>query len=216
MEAPTKTRRRNARGEGGRLRGEIVQAAIGLIDTAGAEAVTLRAVAREAGISAPSIYDHFVDPAQILAAVIGHCLDQLAAEIIAARESVDDPVDRLEAGCEAYLKFAERHPQRYSLLFRYPLDPADTAEYKDASAVTFATLVDGIADCVLARRSASPDPFRDATALWSALHGYASLHNTVKRFPWPERHDTFHRIVHGLARITDSHQVRETQKPRST
>lgn len=211
MSAPAKARKRNARGEGGRLREEIVQAATRLIDTSGVEAVTLRAVARQAGISAPSIYDHFADTGQILATVIGHCLGQLTAEIIAARDSFDDPVKRLEAGCEAYLQFAERQPQRYSLVFRYPLsspEVAPTVEYKDASAIAFATLVAGIADCVAAGRSDSTDPFRDAVALWSAMHGYASLRNTVTRFRWPESQDTFNRIVHGLARVTDPRTIR--------
>ena len=47
-------RPRNRRGEGARLRAEIVDAATALIDESGGDALTLRAVARRAGISAPS------------------------------------------------------------------------------------------------------------------------------------------------------------------
>src|SRR6266700_821441 len=55
-------RQRNARGQGARLTQDIVSAALALIEREGSdEAVTLRAVAREIGIAAPSIYNHFPD-----------------------------------------------------------------------------------------------------------------------------------------------------------
>ena len=64
-------RRRNARGEGGRLAEEIVAGAIAIIERTGSdEEVTLRSVAREVGIAAPSIYTHFPDREAILWAVV--------------------------------------------------------------------------------------------------------------------------------------------------
>ena len=58
--ATIRTRHRNPRGQGTRLSEDIVAGALALIERTGsAEAVTLRAVAREAGIAAPSIYAHF-------------------------------------------------------------------------------------------------------------------------------------------------------------
>src|SRR5689334_11486362 len=104
-------RTRNPRGEGTRLRDEIVDGALHLVDAGGPEAVTLRAVAREVGISAPSIYDHFADREAILAAAVQHGFAQLTAELEAARAGTDDPVAALDAGCAAYVRFAERNPQ---------------------------------------------------------------------------------------------------------
>ena len=186
-----------------------MEAATRLVDANGAEAVTLRAVAREVGISAPSIYDHFDDRDQILNAVIQRCFAELTADITTARDGVtDDPVDRLSAGCDAYLRFAERQPQRYALLFRRP-NPRDEAAYgaqDDAGAVAFGTLVEGIADCAAAERSTSAEPFNDATALWAALHGYASLRTAQTAFPWPDHQDTLTRIIYGLAHITARRQ----------
>jgi AcrR family transcriptional regulator len=199
------SRQRNARGQGGRLREEIVRAALRLIDAGGAEAVTLRAVAREAGISAPSIYDHFDDLEQILGAVVGQCFVDLTTEIRAAGDGVTDPVQRLEAGCRAYLGYGARHPQRYELLFSRER-PSDAAmgEAAASSAAAFATLQDSISDCAAHGRSASTDPFADAVALWSGLHGYARLHTTHSAFPWPPSDDTIHRLIHGLGRITEA------------
>ena len=64
METPTRTR--NPRGSGTRLRDEIIDASIALIDeTDDPAALTLRGIARQAGITAPSIYRHFADLAAI-------------------------------------------------------------------------------------------------------------------------------------------------------
>ena len=84
-------RARNPRGEGGRLRADIVAAAHALLDEAGEDAVTLRAVARRVGISAPSIYAHFADRQAILLAVATDAFAELAASLGDATARYDDP-----------------------------------------------------------------------------------------------------------------------------
>src|SRR6266487_633381 len=80
--AATSRRQRNARGQGARLTEDIVSGAIALIDRAGTqEAVTLRAVAREIGIAAPSIYAHFPDREAIVMAVVTRVFDELTEAI---------------------------------------------------------------------------------------------------------------------------------------
>lgn len=200
-----KSRKRNPRGEGSRLREEIVDAAVQLIDEGGPERVTLRGVARQAGISAPSIYDHFADRTEILATVLERFLGELEVHVRAAIDQHEDPVDRLLAGCEAYLTFSDQDPPRYAFLFRYEAS-ADTdipREPAPGEAEPFEVLVAGITDCVEAGRSASTDPWADACAVWSALHGYAGLRASVPDFPWPPHQEMLERIVRGLARIVD-------------
>lgn len=195
-------RKRNPRGEGARLRDEVIGAAVRLIDASGPAAVTLRGVAREAGISAPSIYDHFVDRAGILEAVKERFLEQLEADIQAAIAQHQHPVDRLLAGCEAYLSFSERWPPRYAYLFGYESRAdADAPHGPPAGVDPFETLVRGITDCIEAGASASTDPRADAAAVWSALHGYAGLRAAIPGFPWPAHEEMLSRIVRGLARI---------------
>jgi AcrR family transcriptional regulator len=200
VSSSARTRKRNARGQGDRLRGEIVEAALRLVDAAGADAITLRAVAREAGIAAPSIYDHFADVDGVVRAVIERCFADLTAEIVAARDRLGEPVARLEAGCGAYLAYAERCPQRYALLFRH-VRPANEAPVGEAA---FDTLVAGVSECVTAGRSISREPFQDAVALWCGLHGHATLRATVPGFPWPAEADTATRLIHGLGRIVSA------------
>jgi AcrR family transcriptional regulator len=179
-------RARNRRGEGSRLRDEIVAAATQLIDTAGSsDAVTLRAVAREVGIAAPSIYAHFADREEILTAVVADTFDALAATLRDATSGVADPVARLRAGCRAYVDFAGRRPQAYQVLFACgpSTEPLTREELLGADA--FGQLVTCIAQCVEAGVSTSAAAGDDATALWVALHGYAGLRSSSPGFPWP-------------------------------
>src|SRR5713226_5348455 len=75
-------RKRNARGQGARLTQDIVSGALALIEREGSdEAVTLRAVAREIGIAAPSIYAHFPDRDAIVMAAVVRIFDELTAAI---------------------------------------------------------------------------------------------------------------------------------------
>ncbi|MGH3068687.1 MAG: TetR/AcrR family transcriptional regulator, partial [Streptosporangiaceae bacterium] len=166
--APLRRRQRNARGQGARLTGDIVTGALALIERSGSdEAVTLRAVAREVGISAPSIYAHFADRDAIVMAVVLRVFDELAGAIEQGTASAgQDPVARLEAGCEAYVSFGLAYPARYGVLFSrhsrppeeycapVPLGP-DGRPVLEFGAEAFALLVRGIEDCAGAGASAS-------------------------------------------------------------
>lgn len=208
-------RQRNARGQGARLTGEIVSGALALIDRSGSdEAVTLRAVAREVGIAAPSIYAHFPDREAIVMAVVFQIFDELADQIRRAIAAApDDPVDRLIAGCEAYVRFGLDHPARYGVLFsgrrmataedEPPARGPDGQSALPVGATAFALLVDSIDECVEAGASASTDATTDATAVWVALHGLVSLRTALaERFPWPSPGGFVRGLVLTLARIT--------------
>ncbi|MFC9328998.1 TetR/AcrR family transcriptional regulator [Kitasatospora sp. NPDC057015] len=215
------TRHRNRRGQGPRLREEIIRAATALVVRTGSDqAVTLRSVAREVGIAAPSIYAHFADRDAILDAVIVESLAQLRETVLAASADHQDPVEALLAGCAAYVEFGTREPARYRLLFgsprpkrdQTPCGPEEGAvavgpEDADESAgtshglVAFQTLVDGLERCAQAGRSESDDPFGDAVALWTALHGQVTLRAGLPYFPWPPT-DTVEQLVRRLGRIT--------------
>ena len=203
--ASVTSRTRNRRGEGGRLRDEIILAAERLLEREGTEeAITLRSVAREAGIAAPSIYGHFEDRDAILDAVLDRAFERLRAHIVAATDPLTDPVDSLVAGCQAYVDFAMSEPARYKVLFaRVRSGPAASLEEPiwAARLAAFQTLVDGIAECAAAGRSASTNPFADATQLWTAMHGAVTLRQFVPAFPWPPLDATVDDLVRRIARV---------------
>ncbi|WP_327676246.1 TetR/AcrR family transcriptional regulator [Kitasatospora sp. NBC_00458] len=197
-------RPRNRRGQGLLLREEIIRAATALIVRTGSDqAVTLRSVAREVGIAAPSIYAHFPDRDAIVEAVVVEAITQLQQTIGAAVAAHDDPVEALLAGCAAYVDFGVREPARYRVLFGWarpkPEAPADDASGRQGLDA-FQMLVDSVDACVRAGRSSSTDPFGDAVALWTALHGQVTLRADLPGFPWPPT-DTVEQMARRLGRI---------------
>ena len=188
----SKARARNKRGEGALLRDDIVDGATRLLNSGTEQSVTLRAVAREVGISAPAIYQHFPDRDAILLAVTQRVFAELGHELREVGEH-SDPADHLRAVCTAYLAFAEQWPNRYRILFGAVWDASQALEHAPALAddlaalgmETFNILRQAVADCAEAGRSTSSDPHADTAALWVGLHGLAQLRVAAPLFPWP-------------------------------
>jgi AcrR family transcriptional regulator len=221
-------RERNRRGEGGKLRADILAGATELLEESGSEeAVTLRAVARQVGISAPSIYTHFADREAIVEAIVDSAFADFNAAINAAVQAGSGPLARLRDGCAAYLRFAAERPNRYKLLFERQMLPdaldglaapdGPTAFDGPAAPVgvaapdcpvsairteSFYALVKCLQDCIDAGISASTDAHVDSVAIWVALHGFATLRPNMTGFPWPDTDAVLDRIIDGLAQIT--------------
>lgn len=202
---PVPVRARNPRGRGDRLRSDVVAAARRMLEETGqSDAVTLRGIARRIGVAAPSIYAHFFDRDAVLAAVVDEGFQQLRLTVEEARATASDPVDRLMAGCRAYLHFAWQRRALYELMFavREPAQSTGEPEHPDdAGAAAFAVLVAGINQCVDAGRCASDNPRLDAAAVLVALHGYALLRPKGTTLAWPQGDELTTRLVTTLARI---------------
>ncbi|MFY9934243.1 MAG: TetR/AcrR family transcriptional regulator [Streptosporangiaceae bacterium] len=170
----TSVRTRNPRGSGGQLADEIVAAAIALVDeSADPAALTLRGIARRAGITAPAIYAHFPDLAAVIAGLLAASFEELRDAVRAAAEGQDAPVAALVAAGRAYVEFGWRHPARYRLMFA-----ADG--YAPDAVATFTLIEAAITSCVRAGASDSDDPHADTWLLWAALHGVATLEKPAR------------------------------------
>jgi AcrR family transcriptional regulator len=189
------------RGEGGRLRADIIAAAAALMEETGSEqSVTLREVARRIGIAAPSIYEHFPSREAIVYAVIDDCFAQLRAALEQAINGGQDPLRRLRAGCAAYLRFASERPGQYRVLFGRYQHLGDRPPSRGLTrAEAFSLLVNAVRECVSAGEIVSDDPEADAVALWAALHGYATLRPSLPYFEWPAPEAAFDRILSRFA-----------------
>jgi AcrR family transcriptional regulator len=185
-QTPGLTRRRNPRGEGTRLREEIITAADQMIaETGDDSALTLRGVAKRVGIAAPSIYRHFADVDELKMAVVGRTFAGFAQARDAATPAVDDPVAALLARCRAYLHFALANPGAYRYLFSHHAPTGDPAR-----PLVGMPVFDALADSI--RRSqqagsarATDDPRWLAAQVWAALHGLVLLRMNTPGFPWP-------------------------------
>ena len=203
------------RGEGGKLRADIIAAAAALIEETGSEqSVTLREVARRIGIAAPSIYEHFPSREAIVYAAIDESVAELRASFEQAIRGEHDPLGRLRTGCAAYLRFANERPGQYRVLFgRYQhlgdRPPGRVAIWGEA----FDQLVAGLRDCTRTGQITSDDPYADAVTIWAALHGYATLRASLPRFDLPAPQAALDRILSRYASATPAPSRKELHHP---
>jgi AcrR family transcriptional regulator len=207
-----RARDRNPRGSGARLRDEIIEAGIALIDNADDPApLTLRGIARAAGIAAPSIYPHFADLPAVTDAVLERSFAELEARVTDAIDDAPDPVAALLAGCGAYVQFGWDHRARYQLMFA-------ESGFAPNAVNTFTRIESALTECVRCGQSTSADPHQDTFLLWAALHGIATLQKPARRehrrLGPLDRPAAVSTLVHRLAGL-DPPAANQTAPPRS-
>lgn len=181
----------------GRVRADLVRAARTLLERSGTEdAVTLRATAREAGVTAPAIYTYFTGVEELVRAVIGEAFAEFDQAVRSAMRDISDPADRLEAGCWAYLQYAYANAATYQALFTRSR-PSEVPAAGLAAAQLFQLLLDEIAHC-RGGRTGGPDVDVVGVLLWTGLHGLAALPPHHPRFPWPEKRQLLGQLLHTL------------------
>lgn len=101
----------------GDLRRALVEAGRRLLEREGSASLSLRAVAREAGVSAAAPYHHFKDRAALLYAIAHEGNVALAAALNTAFEATEAGRERIIAVGVAYVEFALQNPALYRLMF---------------------------------------------------------------------------------------------------
>ncbi|WP_275559137.1 TetR/AcrR family transcriptional regulator [Streptomyces sp. 5-6(2022)] len=175
----------NARGEGERLRQELLEAATRILEETGREdALSLRGVAREVGISAPSVYLHFKNKTELVSTVLYAAYGTLAtvmseAGATAARDGAG-PRERMAAVVTAYRRFAIDKPLRYRLMFSLEYEPWRPPGTGKPVATVREAWTDAVDTYLTAVR---PELRADAQVLgihlWTALHGQLVLWRTL-------------------------------------
>ncbi len=115
--AKGQTRRKRARRpyHHGNLRNALIDAAAAVVDLHGLSALTLREVARRAGVSHNAPYRHFEDRAGLIAAVAADGFHMLIEDLTLASGMPEK--ERAAALARAYVRFAEDNPGRFALMF---------------------------------------------------------------------------------------------------
>src|SRR5258706_12582738 len=147
------------------LRPALLAAARRLLERDGPEALSLREVARRAGVSHNAPYRHFPDRAALLAALAAEGFDAMAAAMPAAAAKRAPP-HRLGAIGGAYVRFALGAPGLFRLMFGGLVRSADHADLAAAAARAYAMLTGETGS------SSNPD---GAVAAWATVHGLAHL-----------------------------------------
>ena len=160
----------------GDLKSALIDATLALLDARGVAGISLREVARAAGVSSGAPYHHFATRTDLLAEVALRGFAALAEEIARAEGSSRLPGVRLERRVLAYLRFAVAHPAHYRTMFLDELrgsPPGAHVVYEAVARSSFASLAAAVADV---RPELSAMRARElAFTVWAAAHGAALL-----------------------------------------
>ena len=170
----------------GNLREALLEASIQLIGEVGPTAFTLREVARRAGVSHNAPYRHFQDKSALLAAVAAQGYDELTEAMTKAAGQQVNPRDRLKQAGLAYIAFALRRPEHFTVMFDAPLPPQEHPDATLASKRSFSVLLDLVQACQGKKQSLPGESLPFALLAWSMVHGIAKL-ATTGRLPYRSR-----------------------------
>lgn len=153
----------------GDLRQAVLAAAVAAIAEAGPASVSLRDLARRAGVSHAAPAHHFGDKAGLLTVVAAEGYDMLADALTAAQQRTGS---FLEVGV-AYVRFAVDHRAHFEVMYRPDLYHADDEEVRAARGRAGDALYSGIGS--LADGRGGHDARLASVAAWSLVHGFATL-----------------------------------------
>ncbi|MGX1134511.1 AcrR family transcriptional regulator [Streptomyces glaucescens] len=153
------------------LRARLVDVGVELVTREGAQALTLREIARRAGVSHGAPRRHFPTHLELLSAIARRGFDALGER---AREALGDgaadPRAQVAALSRVYLEFALGNRGMYELMFRHDLLESGHLGLRDTSLPLFGLLVE-----LVGRACPGADARAVAGALWANLHGIAQL-----------------------------------------
>lgn len=173
----------------GDLRQALVDAAIHILREEGPDGLTLRAVARAAGVSQAAPYRHFKDRRALVAAVAEDGFRRLGSAMAGPssskkRTSPSNPGAALRQLAVQYVRFAHGHPAEYRVMFGEELAPgSENPELRASSRAVFDLLSGGIAALQERGVIRKGDPDTIAIGAWAMMHGLVMLsldrHTTV-------------------------------------
>lgn len=161
----------------GNLQAALEDAALELLENQPAARISLREVARRAGVSHNAPYHHFGDRAALLGALGVRAMADLLAAQEEAVARTSGPVERVRALGAAYVGYAAAHPQAFALIFdpEYCAAGQPSQEMAPLIARNEELLGGQVAALVEEPRFAGSDPTALAASLWSTVHGMATL-----------------------------------------
>ncbi|MFE2261522.1 TetR/AcrR family transcriptional regulator [Streptomyces griseosporeus] len=152
------------------LRARLVDVGVELVAREGVQALTLREIARRAGVSHGAPRRHFPTHRELLSAIARRGFAELGERVATVPGGDADPRRRIDELARVYLEFASGNPGMYELMFRHDLLESGHLGLRDTSLPLFGVLVD-----LVGRVRPGADARAVAGALWANLHGLAQL-----------------------------------------
>ncbi|MFI6043296.1 TetR/AcrR family transcriptional regulator [Nocardia sp. NPDC051321] len=176
------------------MRTEILDAARELLARTGhADAVSIREISKRVGVSAPSIYRHFVDKDELIEAVVAQVFEDLDAAIAAETDLSVSPITRLCDQGLAYVRFAREHPEQYRLATTPTTSGGAVDQVLGSGA--FLRFSRTVQECMDAGVFTQGDPMPVVLDLWAAAHGIASLLIAKPFIPWGDTEAAANRVL---------------------
>ncbi|GIF13300.1 TetR/AcrR family transcriptional regulator [Actinoplanes teichomyceticus] len=161
------------------LRDRLVRVGAELLRTGSPEALSLREIARRAGVSHGAPRRYFPTHLSLLSAIARSGYADLSAQVTAALLAASpDPREQIATIAHLYVRFAATNRGMFELMFRHDLLQSGYLGLRDDALPLFRLLVDQVAAARPASGPlAAPPAETTAAAIWSALHGVAELWN---------------------------------------
>jgi AcrR family transcriptional regulator len=158
----------------GDLRRALLDAALALAERDGVSALTLRGVARRAGVSHAAPAHHLGDLLGLLRALADESFEALRAHMRIAMQGAPDPGDALRRSGIAYVEFATQNPARFRAMF-HPAIVDQSGRPSAAEASAYEVLLGGIRALNAGRALCDADAAALALGAWAPMHGLATL-----------------------------------------
>lgn len=159
----------------------VLDAADRLVATDGPSALSIRTLAKEAGVAPMSIYNRFGDKAGVLQALFARGFVRLhdhltTDELTAPATSPEGALDALRRAAQAYRAFAKASPGTYSLMFEAPADLFEVDDTcLDTAGNAFFALLANLEQAQRAGAIVDGNPAELAQRVWSSIHGSVAL-----------------------------------------
>lgn len=188
----------------GNVRSQLSSAASALLETEGASALSLRAIARRTGVALGTVYYHYADKHALLAGLAAEGFRDLATALRTATDGRGGGSGIRAAGM-AYLTFVRSRPALYGLMYEM-CDVGRRDEVEDAETGAFAEMVRAASEDL--QPGTEPEAIRQvAQAVWACARGIAAL-ALARGGPGRLDGDTVREAVLGLETLVSRPRIR--------
>jgi len=161
----------------GDLKNALIEAGLDILSKEGVQALSLRKVARKAGVSHAAPYAHFADKQALIAAIATEGYARLYQDLAeVAAHYASDPSQALIEVAWAYVQFAVNHPDHFKVTFSGIVEnETDYPEYVEQSKKSLKLVMDLVTDCQEVGLLTAGDSELLAISIWAGIHGFISL-----------------------------------------
>lgn len=175
----------------------------------GFDETSMRNIAQKIEYSPGTIYLHFKDKNELFFTLHQRGF-QLFYEYLQGVMDIENPYDRLKAIGKQYLKFAFANPALYDLMFimRSPVQNLEDHESWNTGMTTHQCLLTTVEESLKKELIIGKDTHAVAFAMWSLVHGIASLHNRDRLRMYPPEHrehiieQAMDTVMQGMKKLT--------------